>query len=428
LTGWSATQFLEKIVTPPPPPPPPGDRYRVTASSGLNIRSGPGTQFPSLGILEFNEVVISLGENPDGTWRQVRRSDGLVGWSFDQFLAPVTPPPPPNGPPPDDVAGNYFRVNVKLNGREGPGTNFNIIGTLNQNEVVEALSTNSDGAWIRVTRVDGWKAWASSSFLTNVGKNPASIVQNIFKGVTYYRNERTTPRPLIWHVIEVDIRSTEAMRTLVTPPVRDTVPQLCTRTISQFLDDHDMQIAINGDGFFYLDPIDYPPQTYCGSGDPVRLAGFAASRSKAYGQKVAGHPIMYVNQRNEITFDAPKGRLYNAISGDRMLVSRGQKVAGLDSQIVNPRTAVGINGNGRFLYLLVIDGRETSIGATFSQTADLLLSHGVHTGMALDGGGSSTLVIEGVDRKPRLLNTPVNENTPKRERPVANHLGISVRK
>jgi exopolysaccharide biosynthesis protein len=111
-----------------------------------------------------------------------------------------------------------------------------------------------------------------------------------------------------------------------------------------------------------------------------------------------------------------------------MLVSRGQKVPGLDAQIVNPRTAVGINPNGRFLYLLVIDGRETSIGATFSQTADLLLSHGVHTGMALDGGGSSTLVIEGVDRKPRLLNTPVNENTPKRERPVANHLGITLRK
>jgi hypothetical protein len=58
--------------------------------------------------------------------------------------------------------------------------------------------------------------------------------------------------------------------------------------------------------------------------------------------------------------------------------------------------------------------------------ADLLLS--VYTGMALDGGGSSTLVIEGVDRLPRLLNTPVNESTPKRERAVANHLGISLKK
>jgi len=93
---------------------------------------------------------------------------------------------------------------------------------------------------------------------------------------------------------------------------------------------------------------------------------------------------------------------------------------------VNPRTALGLNQNGRWLYLVVVDGRETSIGATFNELADLLLS--VYTGMALDGGGSSTLVIEGVDRLPRLLNTPVNESTPKRERAVANHLGISLKK
>jgi exopolysaccharide biosynthesis protein len=95
---------------------------------------------------------------------------------------------------------------------------------------------------------------------------------------------------------------------------------------------------------------------------------------------------------------------------------------------VNPRTAFGTNRNGRYIYLMVIDGRETSIGATFSEAADLLLGHSVYTAMALDGGGSSTLVIEGVDRLPRLLNTPVNENTPKRERAVANHLGVSLKK
>jgi phosphodiester glycosidase/SH3 domain-containing protein len=315
-----------------------------------------------------------------------------------------------------------------LNGRTGPGTNFNIIGILNQDEVVEALTSNADQSWLRVHRVDGWIAWVSRSFLTNVGKNPQSVMQKVFKGVTYYRNERSTPSTLISHVIEIDTKSTEGLRFLVTPPLREVVPQLCTRTTSQFLDDNDMQIAINGDGFFYLDPTDYPPQNYCTDGDPVKLMGFAASRGKVYSPKAPGHPVLYMNQRSEITFDTPKGKVYNAISGDRMLVSRGQKVAGLDAQIVNPRTAIGLNQNGRWLYLIVVDGRETSIGATFSEVADLLLSFGVHTGMALDGGGSSTLVIEGVDRLPRLLNTPVNQNTPKRERAVANHLGISLKK
>ncbi|HEY9527078.1 MAG TPA: phosphodiester glycosidase family protein, partial [Anaerolineales bacterium] len=428
LTGWSSTQFLEKITTTPPPPPPTGDKYRVTATSRLHIRSGPGTQFTSLGLLEFNEVVTAIAVNPDGTWRQVRRSDGLTGWSSAQFLTlvPNTPPPPP--PPPGDVAGNWYRVTTQLNAREGPGTSFNIIGALNKDEVVEALDANADQTWIRISRVDGWSAWASAGFLTKVGKNPASITQNIFKGVTYYRNERTTPRALIWHVIEIDTRATEGLRFLVTPPLRDTVPQVCTRTTSQFLDDHDMQIAINGDGYFYLDPTDYPPQNYCATSDPVKLMGYAASRGKVYSPKAPEHPILYINQRNEITFNAPKGKIFNAISGDRMLISRGNKVAGLDAQIVNPRTAIGINQNARYLYLMVIDGRETSIGATFSQTADLLLAHGVYHAMALDGGGSSTMVIEGVNRLPHLLNTPVNQETPKKERAVANHLGISLKK
>jgi hypothetical protein len=48
--------------------------------------------------------------------------------------------------------------------------------------------------------------------------------------------------------------------------------------------------------------------------------------------------------------------------------------------------------------------------------------------MSFDGGGSSTMVVEGVDRRPRVLNTPVNENTTGRERAVANHLGISLKK
>jgi hypothetical protein len=214
----------------------------------------------------------------------------------------------------------------------------------------------------------------------------------------------------------------------VTPPVRDTVPQLCTRTTSQFLDDNDMQIAINGDEFVYLNPTDYPPQNYCTSGDPVRPISFAASRGRVYSQKQPSRPTLYINQNNEITFDVPKGNVYNAISGERMVVVKGQRVASLDTQDLQPRTALGVNQNGRWLYLVVVDGREASQGASFSQLADILISYGAYTALSFDGGGSSTMVIEGVNQRPCVLNTPVDENTPGRERAVANHLGISLKK
>jgi GH25 family lysozyme M1 (1,4-beta-N-acetylmuramidase)/uncharacterized protein YraI len=428
LTGWSSAAYLAK-TTDTPPPPPTADKYRVTATR-LHVREGPGTEFRSLGFIELNEIVTAIEVNEDGTWRQVRRSDGLTGWSSARYLVKVEPPPPPdpNEPPPDDVTGNWYRVTGSVNARQGPGTNFAVLGALTKDEVIQALSANSDQTWIRFSRVDGLTAWASSSFLTDMGKTPSSIRQNIFKGVTYYRNERTSPRRLTWHVIEIDTRAVEALRFLVTPPLRDTVPQLCTRTTSHFLDEHDMQIAVNADAFHYLDPEEYPPQTYCAEGEPVRPWGYAASRGRVYSPKAPGHPILYINQRNEITVDAPKGKVYNAISGYGMLISKGKKVPGLDTQISNPRTAFGMNRNGRWLYLMVVDGREGSVGVTFSQLADMLLSQGAHTAMALDGGGSSTLVIEGVDRLPRVLNTPVNDNTPGQQRAVANHLGISLKK
>jgi exopolysaccharide biosynthesis protein len=190
-----------------------------------------------------------------------------------------------------------------------------------------------------------------------------------------------------------------------------------------------MQIAINGDGFYYLDPSQYPPQNYCPEGgDPIRLIGFAASRGKVYSQATPGHPVLYINQRNEISIDRPVGKVYNAIAGDITLVTRGKKASGLNNSALQPRTAFGMNQNGRWIYLFVVEGRETSEGVTFDELADLLLSYGVYTGLTFDGGGSSTMVIEGVDGSPRIVNAVIDEGVPGKERAVGNHLGIAFKK
>lgn len=109
-----------------------------------------------------------------------------------------------------------------------------------------------------------------------------------------------------------------------------------------------------------------------------------------------------------------------------MLVEQGEVVEGLNTQNINPRTAVGINKNGRYLILIVVDGRQPfySEGATFPELAQLMLDQGAHFAMSLDGGGSSTMVVEGRNSKPVILNSPIDNYIPGRERPVANHLGI----
>jgi hypothetical protein len=311
--------------------------------------------------------------------------------------------------------------------RAGPGTSFASRGSLSRDESVQALAISEDSTWLQFRRLNGQTAWAALDQLRKVGTDPASIKQKLFNGVTYYRRTRSQPRRMVSHVLEVDTR-VEGFRFLVTPPLRESVPPLCTQTTSQFLSENGLQIAINGDGYRYLDPAQFPPARHCPEGgDPVSLIGVAASQGRTYSQGEPGRPKLYMNQRNEITYGSPKGRVFNAIGGDIMLVNRGQKVSGLNSTALHPRTAFGSSQNGRYVYLVVVDGRETSEGATFSELADLLLSHGAHAGIAFDGGGSSTMVIAGVDGRPRLLNTPVNENTVGKERAVGNHLGIALR-
>jgi uncharacterized protein YgiM (DUF1202 family) len=432
LTGWCSATYLVKITTTPPPPPPPpppaGEKYRVTATR-LHVREGPGTEFRSLGYVELNEIVTAIGANADQSWRQIRRSDGLTGWSSARYLVPYTPPTPdPNEPPPDADAGDWYQVTgARLNIRQGPGVNFPSKGYLVKDEAVQAVNVSDDKKWIRFRRADGFNGWASLDHLKKLGRTPASVMQKLFKGVTYYRDEKTKPRSVISHVLVIDTR-TEGLRFLVTPPLRDTVPQLCTRTTSRFLEEQGLQIAVNGDGYTYMDPNQYPPQNYCTVGDPVRPIGFAASRGRVYSQAAPGKPILYINQKNEIAYDKPAGRIYNAISGDRMLVAKGKKVSGLDKTQLHPRTAFGSNQNGRWVYLIVVDGRETSEGATFDELADMLIAYGAYSAVAFDGGGSSTMAVEGVDGQPRVLNTLIDEGVPGQERAVANHLGIAFKK
>ena len=54
----------------------------------VNIRSGPGTDFNSIGILNVNDVVKLTGKNRNGTWLQIEYSVGPdgIGWIASSFV------------------------------------------------------------------------------------------------------------------------------------------------------------------------------------------------------------------------------------------------------------------------------------------------------------------------------------------------------
>lgn len=158
-TGWSHLGYLKLLDEPPPPPPSGTTVYRVDASA-LNLRQGPGTNFAVVGALKLGETVTGLGVSADNLWAQVRKANGVTGWSSLKYLINVTPPPPPS---PDDL---YMYVTTDtLNFRAGPGTGYQVIGQLKRNEGVVFLNATPDWGWVYVKKSDNTTGWASSKYL-----------------------------------------------------------------------------------------------------------------------------------------------------------------------------------------------------------------------------------------------------------------------
>ena len=90
-----------------------------------------------------------------------------------------------------------------------------------------------------------------------------------------------------------------------------------------------------------------------------------------------------------------------------------------------PRTALGLSADGRWLYALVVDGRQKgySDGADMEDLIAVMKAAGASDAINMDGGGSSTLVFWDEEKKSAVIP---NRHDAKRQsyRPVAINLGF----
>ncbi len=254
---------------------------------------------------------------------------------------------------------------------------------------------------------------------------PVEMREELYPGIVYYRKVHYLPRMMIAHIVTVDL-SKKNIDVLVTPPDRrgdKAGNPLNARTTSQFARDFGVQVAINGDGFtpwWSRSIFDYYPR----AGDPITPNGFAASRGKEYGE-VKG-PTLFINSRKEASFGTSYRKINNALSGMSWLVQDKQPVPDLNDTRTAPRTAIGLDGPGTRLILIVVDGRQPfySEGATVQELAELMILYGGDNAINLDGGGSSTMVIDWPGEGLKVVNSPIDLYFPGRERPVGNHFGV----
>jgi hypothetical protein len=249
----------------------------------------------------------------------------------------------------------------------------------------------------------------------------------LFQGITYTRSIRSDPRPLVIHVVKVDLDA-PGIRFLVTP--HDDLEGYIyrARTTSQFLDDFNVQLAINGDGFepwWEYGPLNYYPH----DGDGTNAIGLTVSQGEVVTEGRGQKTAMYISEDNRISLGVPMENPYNVISALHTLVENGAYVTGTDDPYlrdVHPRTAVALSQDERTLIIVEVDGRQPnySEGVSLPELAAIITEFGGYTALNFDGGGSSALVMEGADGEPLQLGSAIHTRIPGRERPIANHLGI----
>jgi len=244
-----------------------------------------------------------------------------------------------------------------------------------------------------------------------------------FDGVRYVHRVVDTPRRIDMNIVIIDLRNPH-IRFEVTGDRGDGRGNTNRETTRHFVQRLQAQIGING-GFF-------------------NNLGNLISLSESNGRPVSPwHPTernhnngVNIGRDNAVTFISPAPNdpsgfatqppvpLYNALSGNVRLICAGKITARRGGDTTYPQTALGLTGDNK-LILFVSDGRQPEIshGMNYEEVAHVLQGFGAVEAIALDGGGSATLVLADTPSgKPRVVNHPSDG----RERPVGNNLAVFV--
>ncbi|MFO7774321.1 MAG: phosphodiester glycosidase family protein [Candidatus Hydrogenedentota bacterium] len=250
-------------------------------------------------------------------------------------------------------------------------------------------------------------------------------VQALFEGVRYIREVYETPRPMVVHVMRIDLTA-PGIRFLVTPRDNHSERPLEARTTSEFATEFGVQAGINAN---YYRP--YVPgflvQGYPRSGHRVEPIGLAAFDGDVYSWRFWRPGVLFIDENHEVSFNRPE-RYHTMIAGNGFILRRGHR-QDFEETRAYPRAALGVDAAFTEMILVVIDGKQPrySEGATLDELAGILERYGAHNAIRLDEGGSATLVAQQQAGEARVLNRPVAARLPGYERPVANHLGIFAR-
>jgi uncharacterized protein YgiM (DUF1202 family) len=180
----SSLPLADSPAAPQPPVP-------VAPGAVLNLRSGPGFNYPLTGTVYQGLQVNAVGRNANSTWLKVRLSDGQEGWigtQYVQLTIPIGNLPVMDGSVPTSSATPLPVVNAATvstgaaNVRSGPGIGYGIVTVANQGQVVTLLARNNLNSWVKVRLANSTEGWINTSLLTtsvNISSLPIQFEQTL---------------------------------------------------------------------------------------------------------------------------------------------------------------------------------------------------------------------------------------------------------
>ncbi|UQZ33599.1 cell wall hydrolase [Paenibacillus sp. PK3_47] len=159
---------------------------KVYASS-LNVRSEPAESAAIVGSLK-NGAVVTVTDEQHG-WMKVK-AGSVSGWVAGYYLKRVSGTGSGSGS--NSGAGTVVQASARVSAsssgtatvtanslriRGGPGTGYNVIGSLKAGDSVTVLSRQSD--WARIRTAGGETGWVSGQYITAGGSRSSGSIRNV---------------------------------------------------------------------------------------------------------------------------------------------------------------------------------------------------------------------------------------------------------
>lgn len=231
---------------------------------------------------------------------------------------------------------------------------------------------------------------------------PALTTEQLARGPIQYRREtRSNPRPMVLHLVEVDLTDprVEIVSAVSDDPDGSGPADAVLLPPGELAAANDLEVAVNANAFWPLPNADGTTDRIWFTGRPIDVMGLAVDDQGQRSSGRAGFDTIWIDDAGKLHL-AMSGESVDpeattmAVSGFGALLRDGDIVSSSDSTAITPQLAVGFDADSTKLVMVMIEGRQPllSEGAAAIEMAQLLQSMGCRDALSLDAGSAVMLL------------------------------------